>query len=204
MGLNDIRLPASLIASLYTHSLNGGDKGDAVIVSPKTSNLPGYEGADELALKTSPDPTETYPPAVTKVSNTQKAKTEFKFLGNNQKNILIVVSYAAVPHLPDEELGFLTKMLEACKLSLGDVAIVNHHNYPGTVAKDYLGYFESKIVFLFGIDPLSFGLPVSFPAYQVQAVAKTNYLFTPPLEERIADPLFKSKLWVSLKRIFGI
>lgn len=128
----------------------------------------------------------------------------WKFLGDNQRHILIVVNYPDSPYLPDDELDFLTKMLTACRLSIGDTAIVNAAHHPGFTAKDYLGQFHSKIVFLFGIDPVSFGLPVSFPAYQVQSVANITYMHTPALEERHQDELLKSKLWVSLKRIFGI
>ena len=63
-------------------------------------------------------------PAGKKISNRTRSQelnnTEsWKSLGNNQKNILIVVNYGNAVHLPDEELSFLTSMLAACKLSLG-------------------------------------------------------------------------------------
>ena len=132
------------------------------------------------------------------------AGAQWKYLGNNKRSILVVVSYAGSAYLPDEELNFLTKMLTACKLSLDDVAIVNSAHYPDRQAREYQQFFRSSIVFLFGPDPVSFGLPVSFPHYQVQAVAGTTYLFTPPLEERHRDDLLKSKLWVCLKRIFSL
>src|SRR5215213_6249659 len=48
-----------------------------------------------------------------------------KHLGNNKKNIIIIVSHGSVPFLPDEELTFLISILSACKLSLADIAIVN-------------------------------------------------------------------------------
>ncbi len=49
-----------------------------------------------------------------------------------------MVNYDNAVHLPDEELNFLTNMLAACKLSLGDVAIVNKYNYKETSYKDFL------------------------------------------------------------------
>ncbi|MET0637816.1 MAG: hypothetical protein ABWZ25_17430 [Chitinophagaceae bacterium] len=128
----------------------------------------------------------------------------WKFLGNNKKQVLIVVSYEGAAYLPDEELSFLTKMLGACKLSLDDVAIVNSAFYPAARSSDYLRFFRSKVLFLFGPDPASFGLPLSFPHYQVQSFAGTTFLYTPALEERLRDELFKSKLWVCLKRIFNL
>jgi hypothetical protein len=118
--------------------------------------------------------------------------------------ILIVVNYTELVHLPDEELSFLTNMLAACKLSLDDVAIINQNNYKETSYKDVLNRFQSRNVFLFGVDPLAFGLPVSFPHFQVQNVAGCTFLFAPSLEENRTDKLIKSKLWLSLRSIFGI
>jgi hypothetical protein len=148
--------------------------------------------------------TDEYDPnreAVPKQSVPDKA---WKFLGNNGKKILVVVDYNGCTHLPDEELLFLTNILAACKLTLGDVAIVNMKNYPGHSYKEFIDHFSSNKVLLFGIGPLTFGLPISFPYFQVQAFSNCDFLYSPPLDERNNDPLFKSKLWVSLRRIFGI
>lgn len=129
---------------------------------------------------------------------------EWKYLGNNKKNILLLVHHADATHLPDDELEFLTNLLTACKLNMDDVAIVNRHNHPQQVYKDYLDYFKSRVVLLFGIDPLSFGLPVDFPHFQVQPFANCTFLYCPALAERNRNELFKSKLWVCLKRIFNL
>ncbi|MEI9808303.1 MAG: hypothetical protein WDO16_10775 [Bacteroidota bacterium] len=127
-----------------------------------------------------------------------------KYLGENQKNILIVVDYPDAVYLPDEELHFLTNMLTACKLSLADVAIVNRNSHKEINYKESLAKFRSRIVFLFGVGPVSFGLPVDFPHFQVQSFAGTTFLYAPSLEERKKDELLKSKLWVCLRKIFGI
>jgi hypothetical protein len=126
------------------------------------------------------------------------------YLGENQKNILIVVNYANAVYLPDEELGFLTGMLTACKLSLADVAIINRHSNIETGYKEAIRQFNSRTVFLFGVDPVSFGLPLDFPHFQVQSFANTTFLYSPALEESKKDSLLKSKLWVCLRKIFGI
>ena len=181
MGLNDIELPSSLIASLYARSL----------VMPEGAEL--QESSQLPTAVASPAPSSETP-----------ANQQWKFLGSNKKNILIIVDYPGVLHLPDEELNFLTKMLTACKLDLGDVAILNRHHYPAVAPKDLFSFFGSRIIFLFGVDPVSFGLPVSFPQYQVQAVAPSTYLYAPTLGEHLKDELLKSKLWVCLKRIFAL
>ena len=127
-----------------------------------------------------------------------------KYLGENKKNILVLVDYANAMFLPDEELSFLTNMLAACKLSLADVAIVNRNNYTDKNYKELIATFKTRIVFLFGIEPAAFGLPVSFPHFQIQPFANATFLFTPSLEECNKDALLKSKLWVCLRRIFAI
>ena len=177
MSLNDLHLSSSLITALYPSSLISTDIEDSVPTQKKSGI--GQEAGTDIA--------ETW-----------------KSLGNNQKNILIVVNYGGIVHLPDEELSFLTGMLTACKLSLDDVAIINTNNYKKVNYKDILTQFKSKIVFLFGVAPGDFGLPVNFPFFQVQSVSNCTFLYTPALEQRHTDVLLKSRLWVSLRTIFSI
>ncbi|HTD93429.1 MAG TPA: hypothetical protein VK644_06445, partial [Chitinophagaceae bacterium] len=134
MGLNDIRLPGSVIAQLYRNTLV--DTGVPDKARPISTPL--------LPETVYPEP-EANSPA-------------WKFLGENNRNILVIVNYPGLPHLPDEELAFLTKMLSACQLSLGDVAILNTSNYPNSGSKELQPFFKSKIVFLFGVSPAAFGL----------------------------------------------
>ncbi|MBC7946938.1 MAG: hypothetical protein H7Y42_03595 [Chitinophagaceae bacterium] len=129
---------------------------------------------------------------------------KFRFLGENRKQILVMVDYSDAVFLPEEELAFLTTMLSACKLDLGDIAIVNRHQHPDGNYKQLLSTLNSKIIFLFGVPPLSFGLPIDFPHYQVQNFSNATFLYSPRLEETKDDGILKSKLWVSLRRIFGI
>ncbi len=132
------------------------------------------------------------------------ASSGWKSLGNNKKNILIITSNTNSIHLPDKELGFLTTMLGACKLGLDDVALVNLNNHPGTTYKELFDFFRSRIVLLFDVEPADFGLPMKFPHYQLQAFANATFLYAPSLTELETDKLQKSKLWVSLKRLFNL
>lgn len=54
----------------------------------------------------------------------------YKFLGKNHRRISIIVDSPGAAFLPDPQLEFLTKILEACRMNIGDVAIVNHHTAP--------------------------------------------------------------------------
>lgn len=118
--------------------------------------------------------------------------------GSNLKSILVVT-----PGQPTEnERNFLNEILAACKLNLNDIALEicdNNVSY-----KDLTTRYKCKQVFLFGSDPASFGLPMNFPHFQSQTFAGVSYLHSPPLSELMNDKLLKSKLWVTLKKLFGI
>lgn len=177
MNLNDIQLPSSLIVDLYRSSLIETDKSMRMFEAEKTI----------LKKEAQPD-----------------NSISFKWLGENQKNILIIVSYTDAVHLPDAEFNFLAGILGACKLSIGDVALLNLNNHPEISYKELIAQFQSKIIFLFGIEPTTLNLPLSFPHFQVQAFASNSFLFSPTLKELGNDKVLKSKLWVCLKRMFNL
>jgi hypothetical protein len=201
MSLNDIKLSPSVVSALYK----------SVLVQDPTMDKPIM--IEAIKITVSEDAPEPPPPAgkknkkiapSTKEITEEPNETIFQSLGGNQQNILIVVKYNNVKYLPDEDLEFLTSILKACKLSLEDVAIVNTNNNPGEGYKEYLKNWSSKIVLLFGVGPVSFDLPVNFPEFQVQSLTNTKFLYSPSLNECRTDKLLKSKLWVSLQRIFGL
>jgi hypothetical protein len=181
MSLNNIELPATVIADLYQHSLVDTGK----IITQKTTVSTAVPEKKEPAAE----------------ANREDA---WKSLGNNQKNILIIVKNEEFAWLPDNELTFLTGILSACQLSLADVAIVNLDKHPGVSYKELLAFFKSKIVLLFDTEPASFGLPINFPWYQLQAFAGNTFLYAPSFKQLENDKVEKSKLWVCLKRLFNL
>src|SRR5690348_8611269 len=78
-----------------------------------------------------------------------------KYLGKNEKKILIIVANTEVPFLPDTELSLLTNILSACRLSLADIAIINSYNIEQTELQNSIQQLEAKSIILFGTDPLS-------------------------------------------------
>jgi hypothetical protein len=173
MDINHIQLPPIVIAELYTSSLIE---------------------TGEISAKVQP---------VIALADNKTTVPARKSLGENKKNILIIVSYTDAVHIPDGALQFLTNMLTACKLSLADVAIVNIHAQPVTY-KELLHEYKSRIALLFDTEPASFGLPMSFPFFQIQPFANCSFLYVPSLKELEDDKVQKSKLWVSLRRLFNV
>lgn len=139
-----------------------------------------------------------------KIKMAVEVENKWKWLGDNQKQISIIVENNASPFLPDEELSFLIGILSACKLTLADVVIINHDPVKHADYKELIRFFNSRIVILFDISPSSFGLPMVFPHYQIQPFGNTTFLYTPALKKLETDKEEKRKLWTSLKRLFNI
>ena len=131
----------------------------------------------------------------------------YKFLGNNRRKTTLLVHSPGSPFLPDNQLTFLTKILEACRMTLADVAIVNHAAAPVTIAaiKQQL---QPKILLLFGLDPTAIRLPINFPHFKQLSYDDCVYLSSPALDQLVPNTeeskLLKSKLWVCLKTIFDV
>ncbi len=127
-----------------------------------------------------------------------------KWLGNNKKNVVLLVHHAEAIHLPDADLELLTSILTACKLSLEDVAILNLEPLQAFDYKNAQQLFKPKQLILFGIEPSSIGLPLSFPHFQIQGYQQTSYLYSPPLALVGSDRTLKTSLWQSLKLLFKL
>jgi len=179
MSLNNIQLNPSLLTDMYRTSL----------VETKENVLAEEKKHARAAIET----------------DTKDPKAvSWKYLGEYKKNILIIVRYNDVPFLPNEQLNFLTSVLSACKLNLGDVAIFNIANVPSASYKDLQEKFKSSFTILLGLTPEEFEMPLSFPEFQVQAFNNCTFLHTPVLEVLETDKVLKSKLWVCLKKMFGV
>ena len=131
----------------------------------------------------------------------------YKFLGNNRRKITIVVHSPGIAFLPDDQLNVLTRMLEACKMNMGDVAIVNNAAAP-VIIGPLKQQLQPAFIILFGPKPPDIGLPMDFPVFKIQEYDQCTYLTAPSLEALVAPGddgrLLKSKLWVCLKTMFEI
>ncbi len=125
------------------------------------------------------------------------------FLGKNNKGILVVSATENAAFLTDSEFSFLTSILLACKLSLEDVAVVNWKGHEG-LNERILAEVRSERVLLFDVNPVTFGLPINFPHFQIQQFSGRTYLYAPSLGEIERDLSVKKQLWSSLKRLFNL
>ncbi|CAN5256933.1 hypothetical protein BH09BAC2_BH09BAC2_00370 [soil metagenome] len=125
------------------------------------------------------------------------------YLGGNEQNILIVSADKVQPYLNDDDLLLLTKILEACKLTLADVAIVNSES-KDIVLQEVIPSITCKVVILFGIDPGKLNLPFRIPHFQIQQHNGKQYIIAPALHELAENKELKTQLWRSFQKLFPV
>ena len=178
MDLNNINLPSSLLTDFYKNHLI-----ESSIESGVTKNE-----------------------ATTVSMAAAQTKTGIQYLGKNQKGICIIVSYAKDVYLPDEQLNFLTTILQACQLNLGDVAIIN--NYRSKLSfEDIRKQITCNHLLIFGVNTRDIGLE-EIPLFAIQNISDCNIVYSMAAEQLNSkdaeSKILKSKLWGCLKKMFNV
>lgn len=190
MGSERLQLPDFVLADLYKSSL---------VVMENTA-----QSVLERSQNVQPPVAESLPAQQPPV---EKRIVKQEFLGNNEKQITILVNNDSDVYLNDIHLNFLSNILIACKLNLGDVAIVNLHRTAVDFAQ-LKHWTQPRHLLAFHVDPAHIHLPFTLPHYQVQQYDQCSLLFAPSLTMMEGDSkeakLEKSKLWLSLKKMFNL
>lgn len=135
------------------------------------------------------------------VTDTVSKEIKINSLGGNQKQILFLVNDSQNKFLPDNEMDLLSNLITACKLSMEDIALVNHYN-------TFVNYhqltenFQSKKILMFGITTSDLELPFSIPFFQIQPFQQQLYMTAPPLNDFLNNKNLKKDLWISLQKLF--
>jgi hypothetical protein len=183
MSFDKIQLPDFLIADLYKDSL---------------VELESFKEVESVKYEEK---------IIQKIESQVEAPKSIKFLGENRKNITVIVNTDKAAIISDADLTFLSNILKACGFNLGDIAIANKHDQDiqFTSIREQL---SANYILLFNVDPFAIGLPFTIPHFQVQPYADATIITAPalavlnqPTEE---SRLLKTKLWMSLKRLFNI
>ncbi len=130
--------------------------------------------------------------------------TRIDFLGGNEKNIAFVVHNEHHKFLSDTELKFLSGLINACNVTMADIAVVNFAHNKDVNYKDLLSQLACKKVLSFGVSAANIDLPFTIPDFQVQVFHEIQYIFCPGLELLQEDIDSKKQLWGSLQKIFKI
>lgn len=216
MSLNNIQLKDQDVFELYRDHLLATES-TGVAAPPRPVPPAVMPPAPVAGTSVKPETTHPAPPSPPAAKTSVKPETPiptapptpsgYKFLGKNLRQITIIVHSPGIPFLADDQLTVLTRMLEACRMNIGDVAIVNHATTPvsvGTLRQQ----LQPAFILLFGPTPPEIGLPMDFPVFKIQAYDQCTYLTAPSLQELVKpgddSRLLKSRLWVCLKTLFEI
>jgi DNA polymerase III psi subunit len=115
-------------------------------------------------------------------------------------NTVVVVFNSDKTSAATDEL--LSGILTACKLNESNSIVLNANSSKRENLVSIKEKYDTKNIILFGIDPVEFGLPITFPHFQIQTSDGIRYVSSPGLEEMMEDKSLKAKLWNSLKQIF--
>lgn len=133
----------------------------------------------------------------------EKAVPKVKYLGENQKNILLLIQNESEAYLNEELFNLLTNILNACKLGMQDVALVNAATYPGVTLADYKSAIPVRQCIIFAVPPAGIGLP-PVQTYQLETHEQLPVLYSDALQLIATDKALKGRLWMGLKQLFGI
>lgn len=115
-----------------------------------------------------------------------------KYLGENREHILILVHDPSAVYLEEKSFQFLLSILDACKLSMSAVALVN--TAQNSVTPESLAEkLGSKVILGFGME---------LPPYTVQTMGGKTWLGADVLSLIEADRNLKGRLWSCLKQVF--
>lgn len=186
MSLDDIKLSPFLVKKLYEKTLI-----DSSFAKRKKAESQVHVKREKKSL-------------ADETPSEYLSQDSIKYLGNNAKNILILVSEEVHAFLGDDELSFLMNVLNACNISMVDVALVNSYNNEAIQYEKLMNQFYPSIILFLGTGPQLLGFPIQIPIYQVQNYNKQQYLCAPSLQKLSTDKEEKKQLWLSLKKIFSI
>lgn len=129
---------------------------------------------------------------------------KWRYLGMNEKNILIIVDDNESLFLSESKFDFILEIFSACKLSMNEVVLINIDKNPGINYQEMIIEFIPEKILLFGVEPGSLQFPLLFPHYQLQKYNQQIFLSAPSLEILSAAKPQKVLLWNCLKKLFLI
>ena len=191
------KLPAAALVSLFKDTLVLPEK---EIKSEESEEKAIITAIGKEAIATTP---------ANEVVNELKSTTPvpIKYLGDHLKKIIVLVHDNNAVHLNETDLGLLSSILNACKLTLADIALINIAQQP-LALHEMLITLPSQFVISFDINSAQIKIKLPTTLYKPIVLGDTQILFSNSLQSmQGADQnakLEKSKLWNALKLLFKL
>ncbi len=130
-----------------------------------------------------------------------KDEQHITFKGKNKKNIVWLIEEHDHLFLNDTDFQFLTKVIEACRLNLDDIALVNMNDAANELEL-IINQLNPVLLLVSGVsaNKISFNTQL----YTIEQANGFTVFITDSVEDLRNDTAKKSKLWVGLKQILSI
>ena len=190
-------LPAAVLATLFKDTLVLPEK-EIKSVENKENAMVSAIGKEAIATT----------PANEVINEFKSTPTvPIKYLGDHLKKIIVIVNDANAVHLNETDLGLLSSILNACKLTLADIALINIVQQP-LALHEILITLPSQFVIGFDINSTQIKIKLPTTLYKPIELGETEILFSNSLQSmQGADQnakIEKSKLWNALKILFKL
>lgn len=126
---------------------------------------------------------------------------EFKYLGENQKKILILVDDFENEVSTDEGKALLRNLLKAINLTTSDFALVNYAHYKQTSFAELKHFFQCRLLLAFGVSAIDLKFEAAQTLNQIVMRNDVKTILTKHLPLLDKDATAKKALWLSLQQI---
>lgn len=124
----------------------------------------------------------------------------FKFLGKNQRNILILVNDEHNEVSDEQGRELLRKIVKSVNLTANDFALLNYAGYKNAGFKQLKDFFSCTLVFAFGVTPGQLSLS-NHPEHAIVMEGTVKMIFSAELRALNQNPAGKKALWSSLQNL---
>lgn len=152
---------------------------------------------EEIYLQQEQEPVVIQAPAVLPVS---VPEINYKFLGKNQRQILILVQDENEEVSSVEGRELLRNIVKAIQLTANDFALLNYSVCRTSRYEELFTYFKPRIVLSFGVSTSLLGLPDK-NSNELVFHEQIQMIFSGNLHHLAADLNGKKALWGSLKKL---
>jgi len=129
-------------------------------------------------------------------------ENKIDYLGNNEKRIIFIVNDPLNKFLDESQWKFFNDLLNACQLTMADIALINFHH--GKATYHELEQLNPGKLFAFGVSAMELDLPFNIPLFQKQNYQGQTLMLCPSLFEIQSSQPLKKQLWNHLRNIFNI
>lgn len=125
---------------------------------------------------------------------------DFKYLGKNQKNVLILVNDGNNDVSSESGRELLRNLVKAIQLTANDFALLNYFHFPDSTFEELTQFFNCRTILSFGVSSDMLGLPAQ-TLHELMKIEDVELVFSDRLDLLAADQAGKKKLWGSLKQL---